>query len=78
MVDAGQNGVFNANKTVLLGDSWVMSNGSIAHSGHAGSCNKPYYFGFAMDKAQRTVRFPLFSSTTDDHLITKSAKSGLT
>ena len=57
VADAGENGVFNTNGTVLLGDSWVMSNGSIAYYGHAGSRNGPYYFGFAMDQARRTVRF---------------------
>lgn len=29
VADAGQNSVFNANGTVLLGDSWLKSNGSV-------------------------------------------------
>jgi hypothetical protein len=56
VADAGQNGVFNANGTVLLGDSWLKSNGSVVYYGHAGSRNGPYYFGFALDKSRKTVR----------------------
>jgi hypothetical protein len=52
VADAGTNGVFNASGTVLLGDSWVMSNGSVAFGGHAGSRNGAYYFGFASDQAK--------------------------
>lgn len=44
VADAGANGVFNANGTVLLGDSWVMSNGSVVYNGYAGSQNGAYYF----------------------------------
>ena len=31
VADAGLNGVFNANGTVLLGDSWLKSNGSVVY-----------------------------------------------
>ncbi len=39
----------------MLGDSWLLSNGSVAYYGHAGSRNGAYYFGFAMDKDFNTV-----------------------
>jgi hypothetical protein len=62
--DAGQNGVFNAAGTVLLGDSWVLYNGSVTFYGHAGSRNGPYYFGFAMDLDRKNVSTPnLWSSS---------------
>lgn len=55
MADAGDNGVFNANGTVVLGDLWLKTNGSVVYYGHAGSRNGPYCFGFAMDNSRKTV-----------------------
>lgn len=55
VADAGQNGKFNSAGTVLVGDSWVFSNGSLAYFGHAGSRNGPYNFGFAATLDLKTV-----------------------
>ena len=55
VADAGQNGVFNANGTVLVGSSWLQTNGSVVYYGHAGSRNGPYSFGLAFDLARKVV-----------------------
>lgn len=47
VADAGEGGVFNNNGTILLGNSFVLSNGSLAFHGAAGSRNGAYYYSFA-------------------------------
>ena len=45
--DSGQNGIFNSAGTVLMGNTYILANGSVGFEGAAGSANGRYVFGFA-------------------------------
>ena len=47
VADSGQNGVFGSTGTVLLGEAYVKSNGSVSYIGTAASFNGIYTFEFA-------------------------------
>ena len=47
VADSGQNGVFGSTGTVLMGEAYVRSNGSVSYVGSAASFNGIYTFEFA-------------------------------
>lgn len=47
VADSGQDGVFGSTGTELLGEAYVMTNGSVAFVGSAASFNGIYIFAFA-------------------------------
>ena len=55
IADSGQNGMFDRRGTVLVGQSFLLPNGSVAYFGHGGSQNGAYYFGFALDETFKNV-----------------------